>query len=272
MAHSWIPESARCLHSWASGQPLPTIPVSVTMLGISEVTPVPDPRDDRSPLNSPVAQITNRWASSTHAWRLALTPAGNKMSPIMAAAVPCARPSPVRCNLMTICEGSLRAWCPVTEEARHGAISSLLWIAWQEGARGLLIFRPSRSGSMLGRSSVCVHLAFTLPPPHHAPSAPLVCTWDTRWLQLHFPCYHTQVSSVPTATHSDIVDLLWVAGTAKGRHTPGMHPRETVSACSEASLQTGAGYSHPFLLDRETSYPCGEAGIRIHRYVEAAAH
>lgn len=77
---------------------------------------------------------------------------------------------------------------------------------------------------------------------------------------------------MPTAIHSDTVDLPRVADTAKGRHTPGMHSRETVSACSEASLQTEAGHTHPFLLDREISYPCGEAGIRIHRSVEAAAH
>lgn len=141
-----------------------------------------------------MAQIANQWASSTHAQRLAMTSAGNKMSPITMAAV---QPSPVHHYLMTICVGSLPARCPVTpEEARHGAIPSLLWIAWKGGVHGLLLSPPSHSGAMLGRSSASVRSfirSFTPPPPYHAPSALFICTLDAWWLQLHFPRYHNQV-------------------------------------------------------------------------------
>lgn len=143
----------------------------------------------------------------------------------------CAECRAQSCTLLSddhLCGGSLPAQCPVTaEEARHGAIPSLLWIAWKGGVHGLLLFPPSNSGAMLGRSSASVRsfvrsLRLPLTALHQLCSP---APWMPGGYSCTSPVTITRLSSVPTAVRGDImIHRGWLALLKAGMlltYTPG---------------------------------------------------
>lgn len=80
-------------------------------------------------------------------------------------------------------------------------------------------------------------------------------------LHRHLGCLGWGWASAPLLSQPGVLcahtvhSLLWVPGAEP--------PGEAVSACPEPGLQVGAGYTHPFFLNTEVSYPYCTARIWI---------